>query len=61
MLFRKAWNTKPVLKKLRSRLAATLVEYVFIVSIISIAGVTFLAAIGQTTHNYLEMVNSNMP
>ncbi|HUK83356.1 MAG TPA: hypothetical protein VLZ12_12080 [Verrucomicrobiae bacterium] len=47
--------------RVRQRMGATLVEYVFIVTIVSIAGVVFLAAIGQTTHNYLDLINSNMP
>lgn len=39
----------------------TLVEYTFIVSIVSIAGVLLLIAIGQRVNALLEMTNSNMP
>ena len=49
------------LRRLQVRAAATLLEYTFIIAIVSIAAVIVLAAIGKTTNNLLEQTNSNMP
>ena len=51
----------PLKRRVTQRAAATHVEYVFIVTIVSIAGVLLLFAIGQRTAALLEMTNSNMP
>ena len=45
----------------RQKAGATLAEYTFIVSIVSIAGVVLLIAIGQRVNALLEMTNNNMP
>jgi Flp pilus assembly pilin Flp len=44
--------------KLRGRTAATLFEYAIILSIVSIAAVLVLRAIGQRANNMLEPVNA---
>jgi Flp pilus assembly pilin Flp len=47
--------------RVRQKAAGTLVEYAFIVAIISIAAVAVLAGIGKRANDLLEMTNSNMP
>lgn len=49
------------LARLRRHGAGTLVEYTVIISIVSIAAVVMLKAIGTRTNALLEMTNSNMP
>lgn len=49
------------LLRARRRTAGTLVEYTLIISIVSIAAVVLLKAIGTRTNALLEMTNSNMP
>ena len=50
-----------LLERAQARTAATLVEYTFILVIVSIAGVLLLAGIGKSTNKMLEQTNSNMP
>jgi len=47
--------------RLRRHGAGTLVEYTIIISVVSIAAVVALKAIGKRTNDLLEMTNSNMP
>ena len=47
--------------RVQARTAATLVEYTFILVLVSIAGVLLLAGIGKSTNRMLEQTNTNMP
>ena len=47
--------------RLRVKVGATLVEYTFIIAIVSIIGTVLLVAIGKNTNKLLESTNSNIP
>jgi Flp pilus assembly pilin Flp len=54
-------SAKSLASRAHQTMAATLVEYTFIIAIISIAGVLLLVAIGSKTNALLENTNSHMP
>jgi Flp pilus assembly pilin Flp len=59
-LWRLQASTKSLAWRVQQRAAATLVEYAFIITIVSIAAIVALAGIGKRAHDLLEMTNSNM-
>ena len=61
ILMDKVFNSRTVRRILTRATAGTVTEYAIIISIVSIAGVILLAAIGKQTNNLLDTMNANFP